>query len=1547
MVDLTGSARRLYRRIAGTRTKREEEYPGIESVAPGHTAVATAETGLGEAVCLGGSYPAAHFAGDFRNLEHDERVNFWGRPVSVLTPASPRGCLARAMGLSMSGIRTTAFLSGPDLFEGVDLLARAAGRRLPLVLHLSARARIGQGATGGDGHDLVHAAGETGAVVLVAGNVQEAVDFSLVARRTAEDGLVPVVVAMDGEETGLSTQDVFLPDPRVVRGFVGDPAENIHPPGSSQELLFGKHRRRVPRWHDPERPFLTGSSAGSVEFALGEAGRFAYLDEPVPGLIEGALATFGEQTGRLHAPVRDYRLEDAEVVLVGMGAVVDSLEATVNHLRSKKIKAGSVGIRVLRPFPAARIVELLRGRKAVAVLERISPQQNAPPPLLRDIQAAFDRARQNAGFSPSAHADVPAVEAGDLPRLATVYYGLGGSPVRSADLVALCTELSTGFRSPVFLGLTFNPGESGYPKRQVLLDALRRQFPDAEGLGLRSDDPGIPVDPNTICISVRRMAGRGGESLTHDAGALLHDLLGRPVRSRSTAGWDRWAATSVDRLLVGPEASRDPGSDTEAEVVVWVGEGLPPARDLTYGLKKGGAVLVERDPDAKSFLKTFPAELRRDLQERDLKLYAVKRGSEKDADERLLGALLGLLHKEGRIEVKERQMLSAYRGLLEGLDETAREAGVVQLQAGFDLVMRVETGGFRQPASEDAEDRDVEAPRVVRRLRRTDDDADSLARFWDQVGVLYRRGETRELAPDPYLAAGTVPPLSSSFRDLSFARNVFPSFDPGRCTGCGDCWSACPDSSMTPLVIGAGSLIETGMALAKQRGHSTDALRMAVSKLSARVNEVMTENPAEAGAGAVLDEAFSRLMKKMTLPAERKQAVEEAFRAVRDTVSHLPLARTGPFFDEPEAEKKGNGELFSLAMSPDLCKGCALCVAVCEPQALSSLPEDSSRSREARALWELFEALPDPTEATLERARAHHVVGPVAASMLTREVRESFTGGDGAEPGSGEKTALRELLAVVYSRLMPRHREHVRSVEGLRDRLGEAIRDHMAKVLPTGDLNALSRGLSATERPDITLTELSDRIETAFDTGRVDVPRLRGMVEAAREVNDLHWRLTEGAGGLGRTPFGLAFGPGTVAAWASTFPNNPFGVPVTVEPGSESAALAAGILEGELQQAVRDFGVLRLAEMELEDSQEAARNQAAVRRLAWRDLTQEERRLVPPLFLVMSERGLTRGLGALSHLLSADLPVKVVVLADLDMGIGAERGERSPADTSLPGPTDIGLLAMARGKAFVAQTSVADPVHLDRCATDALDFDGPALLRIHAPSPERHGFPADQGVTRAEAAVRSRAFPLFRFHPGEEIGVDLHGNPDPTGSWAHAADESLVTPAHFALGEARFSRTFSAVGEDTETIPLVEYLELPAEDRSEKIPVVATEAGTPVAVSEAMLEAVETSLETWRTLQRLGRRDTTEEAGVEMGPVAELEERHAAELAAVRRQYEAQLQGQHTELKIEMARKVRSRLLALLQRRAAGNGGKTEAAVTAPNDEGTSKPEAAAEEKAP
>ncbi|HLE83657.1 MAG TPA: hypothetical protein VJG13_04895, partial [Thermoanaerobaculia bacterium] len=387
MPDLAKTARRLYRRLAGARP--EAVHPGTPSAADGAAAVARAEELAGAVFAAG---------------------------------ATGRSRLASAMGLAAAGERAAVLLTGAELTEAVDLLATAADRRLPLVVHWVA---------GAGGHAPLHAATATGALVLVAADVQEAADLAWIARRAAEEALLPAVVAEDGAETWASVQDVLLPDAASAARILGGPGDPIHAPTRAQELLFGRHRRRAVRWHDPARPMasgtLFGAPSGTGAATLAAAGRRAYLDGEAAAALERAFEAFGGETGRRYQALTGLRIERAGLVLVAAGATAGTAAAVAERQGENCPRVGVVALRCLRPFPEARLAELLRWSPAVAVVERQDAPLAEDGPLAAAVRAALwrreDRRQPGAGRS-----------GGDRGRDARWPYGSGLAAEVSAAL---------------------------------------------------------------------------------------------------------------------------------------------------------------------------------------------------------------------------------------------------------------------------------------------------------------------------------------------------------------------------------------------------------------------------------------------------------------------------------------------------------------------------------------------------------------------------------------------------------------------------------------------------------------------------------------------------------------------------------------------------------------------------------------------------------------------------------------------------------------------------------------------------------------------------------------------------------------------------------------------------------------------------------------------------------------------------------------------------------------------------------------------------------
>lgn len=1365
MADLLKGARELVRRGLGALAGVEgpELHPGTAAALRGAEAVARVEGVCGAVFAEG---------------------------------TTGRGRLAAAMGLAAAGERAAVRLEGPELAEASELLGAAAVRRLPLLVHW---------ASGPDGFAPLHRAAGSGAVVLVAADAQEAADLALVARRVAEEALLPAVVAQDGPETWASVQGLLVPEPASVRRLLGEPDDTVHPVSRSQELLFGRHRRRTVRWHDPARPLAAGALQGPDVRALAAAGRRAYLDAEVAEVLERAFAALARETGRRYDALAVYHPERTALALVALGAAAATAGAVADRIRPDGPAVGVVGIRCLRPLPAERLAKLLCRAPAVAVLERLDAPLGEEGPLATEVRAALSRYEARAGASltgaygrpPSLTADVRSVLAGEpaedlderiaadarrhgrrvAPPVTSV---LVPGVLRAADVASLLRNLGGGVsaglpgraggvdrgaaRQPavgaggqIYLGVAFEGEPERYPKRAVLRDALRAAYPEAVTLGLRARRPAPDARPTgAVSVAVYRSGDRWSD-LPGEAAALLHAATEGPVRSVPDASPASRGEARVDRLHWAPRGTPrlpDPGPDAPVEVAVWAGPGTPPA-ELVAHLAPGAALLiptprpgrggrgVDSAPDTTDWWTSLPEGVRDAVAVRGAKLFTVGLSPD-DPPELLLGALLGLLSHTGRLDAKPRKLLDARRDQLTAQSVPAEdvEGRLAALQAGLDRLRPLPAAELQVRRTPAPEVDDV--PAAVRRAvsdapGAARDTVESLPRFWDQVGVPWRRSGAAALTPDPYLATGTLPALSGALRDASSGRDLLPAFDPAACTGCGACWTSCPHGAVEPLVLGPAALLDHGMALAKRRGTPADALRMAAGKLAAAVNR---ELAGSAGGGALcgdlLDAAFGRVLPKLPLPEERKAAVREAFAAVRDELAALPIARTSPFFEAPEADETGSGELLALSLDPSACTGCAVCVAACEPGALSALPDSPLRTRDARRLHRLVEELPEPSGRAVERARSHPEAGQssgvLAGALLARSSRRVMTAGDGAEPGSGEALAVRQALGAAAFHRAPVRRERLAALEALSEELAGAIHEGLSSSLPDRDLDALARGLAALDRPEAELAELTGRIEAALSpdhaTDRVDVARLRRLVGAAREVADLRLRLS------GSAPFGLVLAGGP-AEWGATFPHDAFAVPVTVAPRGAAAAMARGLAEGAAREAVAAARIARTARLVLgaatpSEAAKAAEEARALAALSWAELEDGERGFATPVFLVASEDALAEDLGGLVELLATDLPAHVLSLAPIVDGaatsVAPRRAGLWPAGT---GDSD---LPMNGGRHARPTLSVTHGDALEAAVGEALARPAPTLLRILAPSPGRDGFPPAELLERTRAA---------------------------------------------------------------------------------------------------------------------------------------------------------------------------------------------------------------------
>src|SRR5690606_30864821 len=144
--------------------------------------------------------------------------------------------------------------------------------------------------------------------------------------------------------------------------------------------------------------------------------------------------------------------------------------------------------------------------------------------------------------------------------------------------------------------------------------------------------------------------------------------------------------------------------------------------------------------------------------------------------ERLAGALLAALVRSGRLAATTRRLVAVRREQLAAMPDAEREALLAAFTAGLAGVAPATAVPLPPP------------PEPVVALRPDP----ALAALWDQAGMPCREGEPA-LAPDPLLVA-PLPAASAALRG-ALPGALLPALDPALCTGCGVCWTCCPEGA--------------------------------------------------------------------------------------------------------------------------------------------------------------------------------------------------------------------------------------------------------------------------------------------------------------------------------------------------------------------------------------------------------------------------------------------------------------------------------------------------------------------------------------------------------------------------------------------------------------------------------------------------------------------------------------------------------------------------------------------------------------------------------
>jgi len=334
---------------------------------------------------------------------------------------SEHAAMSACIGASAAGARAMTATCGAGLALMWEMLWCASGMRCPITMAVVNRSLSAPLNILTDQTDMMGAR-DAGWVQLFAENHQEVYDNALQTVRIAEhpDVMLPVMHGLAGFVLGHTLGRLEILSDEVVKQFIGQykPSHSLldidHPTtfGAYDHWdYFFEHKRQ--QWEGMNNALRVIPEIGQE---------------------------FGRLTGRYYGFVEPYMLDDADVAILIIGSATGAAKVAVDQMRADGVKAGVLKLRCFRPFPAQAVADALKGRKAVAVMERSSCFGGETSPVSVEVcSALYQRS---------------------LPiKVVTYVYGLGGRDTVPDEFCQVYRDLlrvvETGVAEPIFryLGL--------------------------------------------------------------------------------------------------------------------------------------------------------------------------------------------------------------------------------------------------------------------------------------------------------------------------------------------------------------------------------------------------------------------------------------------------------------------------------------------------------------------------------------------------------------------------------------------------------------------------------------------------------------------------------------------------------------------------------------------------------------------------------------------------------------------------------------------------------------------------------------------------------------------------------------------------------------------------------------------------------------------------------------------------------------------------------------------------------------------------------------
>lgn len=1418
---------------AGVRQKERvgrpaPKYPGIRVTCNGNQLVTQyVETRITEGGVFYPITPSTEGGELYQQSYAQGELNVFGQPKIAVECEGEHAAQGGATAFSVAGRRTVNFTSGQGVVYAMEQYYHAPGKLSTMVLEIGARALTKHALNVHCGHDDFYAALDTGWTMLVGKDAQQAADQAIILRKVNELALNPGMNIQDGMLTTHSERTYLAPEADLLREFLGAADDLIDCPTPAQRELFGPKRRRVPEMMDLRNPVLLGPVQNQEHHMNGVVARRNNFNEPILKFLEDADAEFGRLTGRHYGLLLQYQCDDADTVFVSLGCAADNIEAACDYLREQRnARVGSIHVNVIRPFPEAALIQALRGKKNVIILERTDEGLAGDNPLARDIRTALGKANEAAKFG----GILPALTPEETPRLFRGAYGIGSRDFRPEHILG-AYEYATG-QTRRRDGRGAADGETYF--------VLGVDHPCAV---ISRDTPSLLPD-KSIAVRFHSIGGWGmittGKNLGEiigEFGRILSEQKpqfgpdGQPqeklwIMANPKYGSEKKGAPTNYYLTVAPERIKVNCELNHVDVVLCCDPKAFTHTNPLEGIKKGGCLVWESSDPPETAWQRIPASGRAFVRDNNIRIYilpgfdiAKKATARGDLQLRMQGnSFLGAFFRVSPFlkqnGITDEQFLATVRKQYEkkfgrfGEDVVASNMQV--MEQGFSRVQEIQYGtlddpdrsSMRHAARKPAGDIPIvptagcgsacggglpaPAQQTPRHAFQT------LAKF----DAEYRSGLGYHQPASALASLGVMAAGTGATQSKYVARRETPVYIAENCTQCMECITACPDTALPNTSQEISTVLKT-------------AAHYYVTDTAERQRLMAELKGLEERARAKMNDAVKRREKapfKDIIRAEVNALATVGDRAKAEftgILDQLPLAYSNvpAIFRSLEQKSPGAGGLFSIFVS-DLCKGCGECVQVCgDHDALRMATETEELNAQLTTAQVFSRLLPDTPQKFLglynDQDAANSREAALRNHLMVRRNYEALVSGDGACAGCGEKSVLRAAASVTEAYMRPLYHRKAARLRGKATRLEHEglARLQALRTSAEADYRRFRRAV------EHILMGLGGENEADTAKRIADYEARRGtiadeqIVEAIAAVlrqdafnhHDLQAIDGRHANGMSVMFMGASTGCNTV--YGSTPPSNPHPYPWMNSLFQDGATISW--LLGEsliLNHARRSVAPERLADALL-DRADGVLSEAELFALTHLDdtlMTDQEVRELPKVWVIGGDGALGDiGFQNVSKVILQNRPnVKILML---DTQVYSNTGGQNSDSSTMLGGYDMNQFGTAsqgkliekknvaeaftsgHGSPFVAQVSMANAAKLYKALLDGLEYRGTAFFQAYTTCQPEHGVADNLSADQAKLVRDARGMPEFVYNPrnGETApeAFDLKGNPTPNRDW--------------------------------------------------------------------------------------------------------------------------------------------------------------------------------------